>query len=1734
MPVFNSSSSSAPLLAVALIATHNRARLLQERALASILAQDRAPDLVVVVDDSQPYFRHETNVVVAAAAQRAPHIRFELLLNQRAAGASGAWNTGLRWLAEQFDASTTAVLLLDDDDAWDPQHVGKCLEALNANNLDVVATGMARIEREGTPGRVQLPPLQWAPEQFLTGNPHIQASNLAVRLSVLLDAGMFDEALLSCTDRDLCLRILDVADVRYGTVQTVTVRHFAEATRGRLSTPGSRAKHHGLDAFWRKYRDRMTPDQYAAFLARNAQLFRWLPPGSETLAAWLVVGIIADASVPERVVPLLEQLLALARTPAVNGIDIVVLENGPLPRPDAPSLADAVDAVRSRGLRVWRVPLDQQQLDARNGCFGEPFERSDGRAGIAVARTMLQAYLYALARRRPGCIGWILDDDKRIDVWTAPEAAAHLVDVLTRLRSDGVSVALGVDSGSAPLPVLATLRGELIDLKANLDMLLRLDPDQPVPDRGAENAQSWRRSHSPYHDLAVGDGQHLEAPFWWQPRRHGETACEALVQIAESAEGLLRGAPIFRVLPTPNAQDPVLAAKPSTQRGGCTWLLDIEALSEVPNLMAVIDGDPCRRSDMVWSLLLARQFGRRIVQVPLAVAHDRSKQQVGQPWRDLIRDARGHAVHLALTELFDRVSPDGRRPALDWSDDELAFYVTRFRHHLQARVQAFEHQSVPRVRSLLVAIRQRLLNFAGRAEWQTKAEYGEAVHRLVGALDALEDMVRKENIASWLDAAKQTADEPIRAFAVDLDRAIQHWHCALRNRSSLLAALEHDREAIARGGIQAAFETADHLQVLGVGQEGVVLTDGQNVFKWFDALPARNRDILRRLSAKLGSASSLPRVDAVVEFAGHGVVRYPYEPSEEYQGGHGPALVALLGECRAVGVVCNNLHPKNLRVVGARLLLVDFGADIVPWSPGGWSAMCRRAFLSWRWWFRSDLDTLMTRSLSEANLPELAGVNWLQRALDDPPSPVEKRHHFLEQVQRLGAQSVLDYGCGPGRLDAELAEAGVEVVAYDPDTSHEERWRKAEATQPGLSFGDRTLLDQLRSQSRPFDVVICSIVLCVLENGAEYEEVLADLHRFAKPDGRVLVAVCNPFETFGRHTPFTTRNAPAGVEYDDTFAWPGTCCSTGRTRDDVHRSLRVAERDLLRHGMVVESRWFSDTVDLHRFEPASDFVVLTLRPVPTPAQPVTLAIKTCVMDWRTLEEQIRHLVRQLEDDFAFAERLLVVDSRASGFARAHDTADVTGFDLVVARLLRFGLIDRVVRCPEQPEELRALAVRWFSVDAAISHGRNGNPIAATLSAFDATETPYLLQVDADLMVRRADLGGVRRLVETLEADEQAVTVSLSVVVDEPAAPTSAGQTGPWRTEVRGCLLHLDRLRALRPLPNSPEAGHFALPWHRSLDWCVQTGRARSLRLGDPALGFVHPHNARKVARDEWMTVLDRCEAGFVPAVQLGNFDWTGRIEAWLGPQRGEPFVVILQGRNVPSGRLMRAIKSLQAQRRTDWGAILVDDGSDSIFSEFIRVLTPTLGPHWTVLRTPIRRGGMANLVWAVRHVCANPESVVVTLDADDALIGDRVLDRLHDVYSSGADLTVGSMLRTDKEVAYDVRFDDARHRPSGGCVWQHLRSFRKRLFDRVPDAALKLGARFVDVAQDWAYMLAMVELAQHPVALADKLYLYEPWGEGKGAQRGWREQIIGRIVAMPPLTASTAVDSDDEPRRAHG
>jgi hypothetical protein len=140
---------------------------------------------------------------------------------------------------------------------------------------------------------------------------------------------------------------------------------------------------------------------------------------------------------------------------------------------------------------------------------------------------------------------------------------------------------------------------------------------------------------------------------------------------------------------------------------------------------------------------------------------------------------------------------------------------------------------------------------------------------------------------------------------------------------------------------------------------------------------------------------------------------------------------------------------------------------------------------------------------------------------------------------------------------------------------------------------------------------------------------------------------------------------------------------------------------------------------------------------------------------------------------------------------------------------------------------------------------------------------------------------------------------------------------------------------------------------------------------------------------------------------------------------------------------------------------------------------------------------------------------------DDALIGSNTLQTVVAAYEEEhADVTVGTMLRTDKKQppgTLRISFEDPRRTRGGGNVWSHLRTFRKYLLDGVDEADLKdEHGQFYDVAQDWAFMIPIVERALAPLCIRKVAYLYEP-SEAHYPKdyQEQREKAIDHIVSKP-------------------
>lgn len=584
------------------------------------------PDYLIVCDDSSLEIRANNKLVVSSVDL--PGCEIIYCHNHRTPGASGCWNSAIdKLLAVTSEEENLFLAFLDDDDKWDSNYIKKCSSAIIQHDLDMVATGFYRVESNATAPFINMAPDNLNSDQFLITNPGIQGSNLFLRATAFLEAGCFDEHLLSTTDRDLCIRLADLGTLRYLSLQQPLVYHYAEPGRPRISNAGSKAKLEGLTSFWRKHVGRMNSSQKKAFKDRAKTIFGWnLPVENKNQCVELVgtfvqptdpefykliIGVIS--SEPNVVATLLKSLMILDDVPCITGYKIILLANGA----DLSLLKETVDLYQKKGVCIRLIDEDRQSQDASCGLFGSEFiARPKRQVGISHARTMIQRYLGLELQQNPGSIGWMLDDDMWID-----ERAKNYLTWLPEFRKQGVDVLLGAYEGSSPNPPLNGLRVQLLDLIENLRWLENMPQNTLLPDRSMQNKALRMRYTDYYYDLSRQHFGHLEMPFWVEPLSQHYTVADARSFLIEGSTAILNGALLTRNIISSMPVDPLESAKDSVNRGGCTFILNHEAVTHTPNAITKIYGREARRSDMIWAIVNRYYRGMTIKAVAFPVNH---------------------------------------------------------------------------------------------------------------------------------------------------------------------------------------------------------------------------------------------------------------------------------------------------------------------------------------------------------------------------------------------------------------------------------------------------------------------------------------------------------------------------------------------------------------------------------------------------------------------------------------------------------------------------------------------------------------------------------------------------------------------------------------------------------------------------------------------------------------------------------------------------------------------------------------------------------------------------------------------------------------------------------------------------------------------------------------------------------------------------------------------------------
>ena len=165
-------------------------------------------------------------------------------------------------------------------------------------------------------------------------------------------------------------------------------------------------------------------------------------------------------------------------------------------------------------------------------------------------------------------------------------------------------------------------------------------------------------------------------------------------------------------------------------------------------------------------------------------------------------------------------------------------------------------------------------------------------------------------------------------------------------------------------------------------------------------------------------------------------------------------------------------------------------------------------------------------------MPERWDGDQYQRKFDDLAAGGSNVHGEVDFVMTLGPATVLDAGCGTGRVAIELARRGIEVVGVDVE---DDMLVTARERAPQIEWitSDLTALDL----GRTFDVVVMAGNVPLFTEPARRDALTAGCGRHVAPAGALVAGFSN--ELRGRSYSFTEYDAhcaAAGLVLETRYA----------------------------------------------------------------------------------------------------------------------------------------------------------------------------------------------------------------------------------------------------------------------------------------------------------------------------------------------------------------------------------------------------------------------------------------------------------------------------------------------------------------------------------------------------------------------------------------------------------------------
>jgi glycosyltransferase involved in cell wall biosynthesis len=198
-----------------------------------------------------------------------------------------------------------------------------------------------------------------------------------------------------------------------------------------------------------------------------------------------------------------------------------------------------------------------------------------------------------------------------------------------------------------------------------------------------------------------------------------------------------------------------------------------------------------------------------------------------------------------------------------------------------------------------------------------------------------------------------------------------------------------------------------------------------------------------------------------------------------------------------------------------------------------------------------------------------------------------------------------------------------------------------------------------------------------------------------------------------------------------------------------------------------------------------------------------------------------------------------------------------------------------------------------------------------------------------------------------------------------------------------------------------------------------------------------------------------------------------------------------------------ALISVLNQDYDDFECIITNDCSEDKTSEKVRdfISDNEAQEYFILYENAERKYALYNIHMMIREMNAEDEDVIICLDGDDWLSGDKVLSRLDEIYEEeDCWLTYGSYMRYPD--GWDSSFHVSEYpkeiKESGDfrkdSQWRasHLRSFKYKIAKRLEESDfLDKDGNYYQMAWDQAVMFPLMEMACEKVHFVpETLYVY--------------------------------------------